>query len=191
MKSLPAPQNSKSTSLLESKPKWHLLYKTTCVITGKYYVGVHSTNKLNDGYFGSGVRISESIKEFGRRNHTREILQMTSTREELLELEKATITKEMILDPMCLNLGLGGGGPSCMHPESREKISKAHKGRFVSEESKRRRSEGLKGLPKSDEHKASLSVAMKGKPGGLKGKKLTEEHKRKLSESMKRARARK
>jgi hypothetical protein len=41
----------------------HYLYKITCIINEKYYLGIHSTNNINDGYMGSGKRIKYSIKK--------------------------------------------------------------------------------------------------------------------------------
>jgi hypothetical protein len=35
------------------KKKYHFIYKTTCLITNKYYIGMHSTDDLEDGYVGS------------------------------------------------------------------------------------------------------------------------------------------
>lgn len=33
--------------------EYHFIYKTTNLLTGKYYIGMHSTNDLNDGYLGA------------------------------------------------------------------------------------------------------------------------------------------
>jgi hypothetical protein len=30
----------------------HYLYKTTCLVNGKYYYGVHSERRKGDGYIG-------------------------------------------------------------------------------------------------------------------------------------------
>jgi len=62
--------------------------------------------------------------------------------------------------------------------ETRRKISESGKGRVLSEETRRKLSEAQKGRVQSEETKRKLSEANKGKV-------LTEEHKKKLSESNK------
>jgi hypothetical protein len=86
----------------------HILYRTTCALTGCYYIGIHSTINVDDGYLGSGKRLRDSIKKHGRHNHQRTILREAKGREELLDLEEQTITKDVLNDPKCLNLSIGG-----------------------------------------------------------------------------------
>lgn len=88
----------------------HYIYKTTCNVTGKYYVGMHSTSNLEDGYLGSGLRLRRSIRKYGKENHTKEILEFCETRELLIEAEIKTITPDMVLDKNCMNLKQGGCG---------------------------------------------------------------------------------
>jgi hypothetical protein len=88
----------------------HYLYKTTCLVTGRYYVGMHSTNNLDDGYMGSGKRLRYSIRKYGINNHKKEIIKFFETRELLIEAEKEAITPEMIIDNNCMNLKGGGEG---------------------------------------------------------------------------------
>jgi hypothetical protein len=86
------------------------LYKTTCLITNKYYIGVHSTKKLNDGYLGSGLQLKSSIKKYGRDNHQKEILEFLSSKEEMYKREKEVITQELINNSLSMNIALGGYG---------------------------------------------------------------------------------
>jgi hypothetical protein len=46
----------------------------------KYYIGMHSTNDLNDGYMGSGKRLWFSINYHGKENHACEILEYCKDR---------------------------------------------------------------------------------------------------------------
>ena len=49
---------------------YNFTYQTKNLINGKTYVGVHSTDKLNDGYLGSGKRLQIAIEKYGRDNFT-------------------------------------------------------------------------------------------------------------------------
>jgi len=37
--------------------KYHYIYKTTNILNYKFYIGMHSTDDLDDGYVGSGKRL--------------------------------------------------------------------------------------------------------------------------------------
>lgn len=95
-------------SNLNEKKKFHFIYKTSNIETGKYYVGMHSTCKLNDGYLGSGKRLRYSINKHGNENFVLKILEFLPTRELLVERERKIVNVEMIDDPNCLNLQTGG-----------------------------------------------------------------------------------
>lgn len=88
----------------------HYIYKTTCNVTGKYYIGMHSTNKLEDGYMGSGKRLRYSINKYGKENHTKEILEYLHSRETLAKREREIVNKELIKEYLCMNLIVGGEG---------------------------------------------------------------------------------
>lgn len=89
--------------------KFHIIYKTTCIVTGRWYLGLHSTDDLNDGYRGSGTRLQYSLKKYGMENHTLEVLEFLPSRKELVKREAELITEDTIKDPMCMNLMKGGG----------------------------------------------------------------------------------
>ena len=107
-----------------SSKKHHIVYVTTCLPTGRWYVGVHSTDNLNDGYLGSGVRLRRSVRKYGSDNHFRETLETFSSREEALELEKKIVDWDVVKNSdACLNLVPGGtGGDLISHHPDREYI---------------------------------------------------------------------
>ena len=51
-----------------SRRKYHYIYKTTCIINDKFYIGMHSTDNMEDGYIGSGKRLWHSINYHGKEN---------------------------------------------------------------------------------------------------------------------------
>jgi hypothetical protein len=108
---------------MRKEKKYHYIYKTTNLKNGKFYVGMHSTNNLNDGYLGSGTRLRRSIRRNGTQNFKLEILEFLPDRISLKFREKQLITENLLKDPMCMNLTLGGSG-GC-YGEAAMKWSKA------------------------------------------------------------------
>lgn len=53
---------------------FHFLYKTTNILNNKFYIGVHTTDDLGDGYKGSGTTLNKAFKKYGKNNFNREIL---------------------------------------------------------------------------------------------------------------------
>ena len=98
--------------------KYHILYKTTCIVTGNFYIGVHSTIDLEDGYMGSGLRLSRSVEKHGIENHFREILEFFETRESLMNREREIVNEELLEEEKCMNLKPGGEGGFCNEEHS-------------------------------------------------------------------------
>lgn len=88
----------------------HYIYKTTNIITGKFYIGMHSTFDIDDDYLGSGKYLWRSIKKYGKENHKKVILEFCKDRIELKKREKEIVNEDMIHDKMCMNLTIGGEG---------------------------------------------------------------------------------
>jgi len=133
--------------------KYNFVYKTTHKASGNYYIGVHSTDKLEDGYLGSGKRLWNSIRKHGKEAFEREILKQCNSREDAYALEKELVTKELLKDTLCMNLSLGGSGDFYKKP--------------TSEETKEKQSVARKGKPgrkHTEEHKAHMSKILKGMP---------------------------
>jgi hypothetical protein len=95
---------------MERQFQYHILYKTTCAITGNFYIGAHSAPNLEDGYLGSGKRLRYSIQKHGKENHVRETLETFFTREELMKREREVVNDEILQNMQCMNLAKGGDG---------------------------------------------------------------------------------
>ena len=87
---------------------YHILYRVTNVLNEKYYIGIHSTKNLKDGYKGSGKIILSSLKKHGKENHKFEILKFCDNRNDLIESEKQVVNDKLLKDKKCMNLQLGG-----------------------------------------------------------------------------------
>jgi len=164
--------------------KYHVIYKITNTITGKFYIGMHSTNDLTDGYMGSGIRIKNSIRKYGVENHKFEIIKECANREELALSESRIITNDLLNNPLCLNLKSGGekvnlvGGN--LSRETKTKMSEASKQKWADPEYKAKMKKihserehsyhhieamtlAKLGVPRSIETKRKVSIAGKGK----------------------------
>jgi hypothetical protein len=170
--------------MARTEKKIHYLYKTTCIITGRWYIGIHSTCNLDDGYMGSGRRLRASLRKHGVDNHTKEILEFFKSRELLIEAEIKAITEDMVLDENCMNL-MGGGTGGYVSEEHyikiREKSSKHQKEKWLDVEYrenilKHLKSNMLKNHSQETKNKLRLINI---------GKKHLEETKKKISETKK------
>jgi hypothetical protein len=130
--------------------KFHFIYKTTCVTTGKWYIGMHSTDDLEDGYLGSGQRLRRSVVKYGSENHKAEIVEFHLSRSVLTEREKEIVNSDLIKDPMCMNLMIGGLGN--------------YPGKPIKEETLRKMSESMSKVPRTPEWRARISAAQVGRP---------------------------
>ncbi len=88
----------------------NIVYRITNQINGKYYIGVHTTKDLNDGYMGSGIAIKNAIDKYGVECFTKEILYDFDTIEEAYGMEKRLVTIDIVRDRNSYNLHTGGKG---------------------------------------------------------------------------------
>ena len=176
--------------------KYHYLYKTTNLINNKFYVGMHSTDDLEDGYLGSGTYLRRSIKKYGKEKFKYEILEFFSSREILIEKEKDLVNSDFLKETLCMNLRIGGTGNGTPIGSKRSEETKLKMGAWIRTDeyrkkvsdgniSKRRTAEhklkyslAKQGKKHSDESKSNMSIASKGKN---KGKKHSDESKLNMS----------
>lgn len=184
--------------------KFYYIYKITLLkgsLAGHYYYGQHRTNNLNDGYAGSGVKVTEYFKKYGKIEHQtyiKEIIAFYNNDKELNEAEYNLIGDKYQNDELCLNLVPGGLGHN-MTIETRIKISKSTSGskngfygKTHSDEAKQKMSQKAlgrispnKGKHLSDETKQKISQKALGRTSPMKGKHLSVEAKQKISNANK------
>jgi hypothetical protein len=86
----------------------YLIYKITNQINGRYYIGRHRTNDINDSYMGSGKGILNAVKKYGSENFTKEIIAESWNETNLWEIEKIIVNEEVVKDPKSYNMTYGG-----------------------------------------------------------------------------------
>lgn len=87
---------------------FYIVYKTTCILDNMYYIGVHKTKNIEDGYIGSGKYITRAIKKYGKENFSREILFVFDNQKEMFDKETELVTEEVVKDRNNYNCKIGG-----------------------------------------------------------------------------------
>lgn len=147
----------------------HFTYKTTHA-NGKFYVGRHSTNDVNDNYFGSGKWV-RSIKD--KSLLKREILEVFDSFDELILAEKQLI-ESVIGQENCMNFNNNSVGFAFgdLNPASDPLI-------------KKRKSERMKGdlnIAKRPEVREKMSISQR-KPRGKWKAPMSEAGRKNISEA--------
>jgi hypothetical protein len=109
----------------------HFTYQTKNIINEKTYVGIHSTENLNDGYLGSGTALQKAIKKYGKKNFTMIPLAFFDSRNEALEEEHFIVDLKWVNDKNNYNLSGGGTANKVTSEKTKLKLSNALKGREV------------------------------------------------------------
>ncbi|QQG33919.1 Seg-like homing endonuclease [Aeromonas phage ZPAH1] len=113
----------------------YYMYETKNLLNGMIYVGVHSTKNLDDGYFGSGKRLLNAIKFYGKENFKTTIIEYFSSEDEMYQKEKLVVNKEFLLREDTYNIRLGGRGGFknvISQDELNKKLSKIMKEKYKS-----------------------------------------------------------
>lgn len=180
------------------KKKFNYVYIITNKINGKQYIGDHSTDNLNDYYFGSGkTALIPAIKKYGKKNFIKEILEFFNTKQEAFDAQEQYIKQYDTLSPNGYNIS-PKGGTQCnggISEETKRKMSLARKNiseetrikmriakRNISEETHQKMRDnhkGFLGLHFSEESKQKISRSLKGK----KKPPFSKEHKINISKS--------
>lgn len=97
-----------------------IVYITKNLINGRKYIGKDVKN--NPYYLGSGKIFRQALKKYGRKNFTKEIIGIASSKEELSELETYYIEYYNAQESdLFYNINKGGDG-GITHDQSHKKI---------------------------------------------------------------------
>ena len=110
----------------------HLVYKIINQVNDKIYIGKHSTDNVDDEYFGSGSAIINAINKYGLDNFKKEILKTFENELDAYLYEAEIVTDDFVKSRNTYNLTTGGKGFQIGHPttsEVRAKISATLTGR--------------------------------------------------------------
>lgn len=103
----------------------YIVYKTTCLVNSKIYIGKHRTENPDvfDGYLGNSVWVDRTdrinhpqfpfhfaVKKYGVKNFRRETLFVFDTEDEAYAKEAELVTEEFIKQDSNYNVVLGGKG---------------------------------------------------------------------------------
>ena len=176
------------------------IYKTTCLVNGKIYIGKHEGSE-SDNYLGSGTVFEFALKKYGRKNFKREILRRCETLHELRIWEHVFIKKYHAQDPSIgYNKADGDVNTSEYNPaklpEVREKMLIKNRQTTRDPEYRKRHSEIMKeyykthpatftGKHHSEKTKEKIRQKRLGSVAYNRGVPASEEQKRKQSEKMK------
>jgi len=158
-----------------------IIYQTTNLITGIKYIGKDKNN--NPNYIGSGADLKIAIKEYGKHNFKKEIIEHCNSIDHLIERETYWLNYyDVENNPNFYNKTNKPFGNSGLSEETKQNIKHGLKKRIWDPEwgklsgqarvgSKRDIKSGDEhgnyGKPKSNEHKQNLSLARTGKKHNL------------------------
>ena len=89
---------------------YYLIYQITNKSNGMIYIGKHKTKNKDDGYMGSGIRITRAIEKYGVDNFEKTILFECSSEDEMNKLEAEIVNEDFIARDDVYNISLGGSG---------------------------------------------------------------------------------
>lgn len=168
----------------------YTVYKTTNILNGMYYIGVHKTKHPNDNYLGSGTYLRFAIEKYGEENFVKEVLFIFQTSKEAYDKERELVNSDFLKEENTYNLCIGGNSNSFENINLNIELRKA-------KNKKAQLAMIATGFYKTPEFIARKSARIKqeyadGKrrvhesfPQAFKGKKHSEEYKEKMSEFQK------
>jgi group I intron endonuclease len=110
-----------------SNKKYNYVYVTTNLISGKKYIGSHSSNDINNDYLGSGTALKKDIKYFGKQFFSKKIIAIYDTREQAYQVE-SELLNDMWFSTDTYNIYKTTSGLISHTEDTRLKMSKSKGG---------------------------------------------------------------
>lgn len=162
-----------------------ILYKTTNKINGKFYIGVH--NSKRPWYKGSGSYLKKAIEKYGLDNFERQTLFEFETANDAYAKEKEIVNYDLVSDPQCYNLRLGGRGGKSGVTTVKDALTNEYIGAVQTTHPNVINGKWvhiLKGRDTFAKARVKSIQARKGKPGHRRGVVLTEDTKQKIRNAL-------
>ena len=147
----------------------YIIYETTNLVNGKFYIGVHKVNGSN--YLGSGTLLKLAIKKYKKESFMRETLETFNNEQDAYNSERLIVNINLVNNPNCYNIVIGGGNPPTGYGNNNNMYGKKH-----TQKTKKIQSLSATGRKHSNNNCIKISNSHKGKI-------FSENHKHKLSES--------
>lgn len=142
---------------------FYIVYKTTNLINGKFYVGIHRTPFIDDGYMGSGKLLKRAIKKYGIDNFHKEILFICSSEQEMSLREKILVVPDPEISYNLVPGGYGGWNKNLpMEENTKEILRKVNLGKKHTRETKDKIAKSKIGKSLSEITKGKMSISQTG-----------------------------
>ncbi len=118
---------------IPQKKLFYTIYKIVNLVNGKFYIGRHGTDDLDDDYPGGGSLLPTVRKKYGEENLIKYTLFIFYTEKEMMDMEELLVDPK---DPMNYNMCVGGYGGASDYINEKIRKTKLNNNRKWSEEDK-------------------------------------------------------
>ena len=155
----------------------YVVYKTKNLKDNREYIGVHSTEDVNDNYLGSGTHLKLAIAFYGLDSFSKEILYTFNTKKEAYDKEAELVNEEYVNRKDTYNMKIGGQGGWDHTHSIPDQVEKRRAG------NKKAIEEGRAAMWRLSPEKRSQMTS--GENNGFYGKTHSKEARKKIAESKK------
>jgi hypothetical protein len=142
---------------------YYTIYETTNIVNGFVYIGQHITPNPNDSYLGSGLKLKNAIKKYGRQSFKKKVLFVFNSYEEMNKKEAELVTESFIKNNNTYNIVTGGSAGIGLNNKGKAPWNKGKTGvQTYYPETYQKTSLSLR-KPKTGAHCKNISLGKKGK----------------------------